>query len=63
VRLNTQELAVVTELHENRLHQPIVTITHQPGGTEYLTPLVVDLAHQTDEPQTRAIETIIEMRT
>jgi HD-GYP domain-containing protein (c-di-GMP phosphodiesterase class II) len=63
VRLNTQEQAVVTELHENKLHQPIVTITHQPGGTEYLTPLVVDLAHQTDEPQTRAIETIIEMRT
>lgn len=61
VRLNTQELAVVTELNQERLHQPIVTITHQPEGTEYLTPLVVDLAHQTDEPQPRAIETIITM--
>ncbi len=61
VRLNTQELAVVTELHQEKLHQPIVTITHQPGGTEYLTPFVVDLAHQADEPQTRAIETIITM--
>ena len=59
VRLNTQELAVVTELNQEKLHQPIVTITHQPGGTEYATPLVVDLAHQTDERQTRAIEAII----
>lgn len=61
VRLNTQGLAVVTELNQEKLHQPIVTITHQPGGTEYLTPFVVDLAHQTDEPRTRAIETIIAM--
>ena len=61
VRLNTQELAVVTELNQERLHLPIVTITHQPGGTEYVTPLVVDLAHQTDETRTRAIETIIAM--
>jgi len=59
VRLNTQELAVVTELNQEKLHQPIVTITHQSAGTQYPTPLVVDLAHQTDEPQTRAIETII----
>lgn len=61
VRLNTQELAVVTELNQEKLHQPIVTITHQPGGIEYVAPLVVDLAHQTDESQTRAIETIIAM--
>ncbi len=61
VRLNTQELAVVTELNQEKLHQPIVTITHQSGGTEYLTPLIVDLAHQTEAPQTRAIETIIAM--
>lgn len=61
VRLNTQELAVVTELNQKKLHQPIITITHQPGGTEYLTPLIVDLAHQTEAPQTRAIETIIAM--
>lgn len=61
VRLNTQESAVVTKLNQDKLHQPIVTITHQPGGTEYLMPFVVDLAHQTDESQARAIETIIEM--
>lgn len=61
VRLNTQELAVVTELHQEKLHQPIVTITHQPGGTEYPAPFVVDLAHQTGDPQVRAIETIMEM--
>jgi HD-GYP domain-containing protein (c-di-GMP phosphodiesterase class II) len=63
VRLNTQELAVVTELHQEKLHQPIVTITHQPGGTEYPAPFVVDLAHQTGDPQVRAIETIIAMDT
>jgi HD-GYP domain-containing protein (c-di-GMP phosphodiesterase class II) len=61
VRLNTQELAVVTELNQERLHQPVITITHQPGGIKYLTPLVVDLARQTDEPQPRAIERIITM--
>ncbi|OQW34677.1 MAG: hypothetical protein A4E19_17295 [Nitrospira sp. SG-bin1] len=60
VRLNTRELAVVTELNREKLHQPIVTITHQSGGTEYPAPFVVDLAHQTDEPQVRAIETIVE---
>ncbi len=59
VRLNTQELAVVTELNQEKLHQPIVTITHRSGGTTYPIPLVVDLAHQSDESQTRAIETIV----
>ena len=63
VRLNTRELAVVTELHQDKLHQPIVTVTHQPEGVEYATPFVVDLAHQTGEPQARAIETIIAMDT
>ncbi|MGE3978927.1 MAG: HD-GYP domain-containing protein [Nitrospira sp.] len=63
VRLNTQELAVVTALNQEKLHQPIVTITHQPGGTEYVTPLVVDLAQQVDESRTRAIEAIITMNT
>jgi HD-GYP domain-containing protein (c-di-GMP phosphodiesterase class II) len=61
VRLNTKELAVVTELNKEKLHQPTVTITHQPGGTEYPNPFVVDLAHQDNEPRTRAIETIVAM--
>jgi HD-GYP domain-containing protein (c-di-GMP phosphodiesterase class II) len=59
VRLNSQELAVVTELNQEKLHQPIVTITHQPGGTPYLIPFVIDLAHQPEGPQRRTIETII----
>lgn len=61
VRLNTKELAVVTELNQEKLHQPTITITHQPGGTEYPKPFVVDLAHQDNEPRARAIETIIAM--
>lgn len=60
VRLNTQELAVVTELNQEKLHLPVVTITHQPGGKEYTDPFIVNLADQIDEPQTRTIETIIE---
>jgi HD-GYP domain-containing protein (c-di-GMP phosphodiesterase class II) len=59
VRLNTQESAVVTELNREKLHQPIVTITHRPEGIEYRTPFVVDLAHQDGEPRVRAIDTII----
>ena len=61
VRLNTQEVAVVTQLHQEKLHQPIITITHQPGGTEYPAPFVIDLAHQDGDPQVRAIETIVDM--
>jgi HD-GYP domain-containing protein (c-di-GMP phosphodiesterase class II) len=59
VRLNTKESAVVTELNREKLHQPIVTITHRPEGIEYQTPFVVDLAHQDGEPRVRAIDTII----
>lgn len=59
VRLNTQEVAVVTELNQTQLHQPIITITHRPGGKEYPDPLVVNLAHQVDAPEPRSIETII----
>lgn len=59
VRLNTQEVAVVTELNQTRLHQPIVTITHQPGGNEYPDPLVVDLAHQPEASEPRSIETMV----
>lgn len=59
VRLNTQELAVVTELNQAQLHQPIITITHQTVGREYPDPFVINLAHQVDASQPRAIETII----
>lgn len=61
VRLNTQELAVVTELNQAQLHQPIITITHQAVGKEYPDPFVINLAHQVDASHPRAIETIISL--
>jgi hypothetical protein len=60
VRLNTKELAVVTDLNPTALHQPVVTITHEPGGAGYPTPIIVDLAHQEGQPPERAIETILD---
>jgi hypothetical protein len=60
VRLNTQEVAVVTELNQTQLHQPIITITHRPGGKEYPDPFVINLAEQVDADEPRSIETIIQ---
>ncbi len=59
VRLNTQEIAVVTELNQTQLHRPVVTITHQSEGTEYPSAFVVNLAHEHKEAQRRTIETIL----
>ncbi len=59
VRLNTKERGVVTTLNQETLHQPIITITHQPEGTTYPDPFTVNLADQPDGPQTRAIEAVI----
>jgi len=61
VRLNTQEVAVVTELNQTQLHQPIITITHGPSGKEYPNPFVLNLAEQVDASEPRSIETIIEL--
>ncbi|MBX3302771.1 MAG: DUF3391 domain-containing protein [Nitrospira sp.] len=61
VRLNTQEVAVVTELNQTQLHQPIITITHRPDGKEYPDPFVINLAHQDDASELRSIETIISL--
>lgn len=61
VRLNTREVAVVTELNQTHLHQPIITITHRPDGEEYPDPFVIDLAHQSDASEPRSIETIISL--
>ena len=61
VRLNTKERGVVTTLNQETLHQPIVTITHQPEGTTYPDPFTVNLADQPHGPQTRAIEAVIEL--
>lgn len=63
VQLNTRELAVVTELNQQKLHQPIITITHQSEGIKYPAPFVVDLSCQPGESQPRVIETIITMDT
>jgi len=59
VRLNTRELAVVTELNTTKLHQPVVTITHQSEVTTYPAPFVIDLAHQDDAPDARVIEAVL----
>ena len=61
VRLNTKERGVVTTLNQETLHQPVVTITHQPEGTTYPDPFTVNLADQPDGPQTRAIEAVIDL--
>ncbi len=62
VRLNTKELAVVTDLNPTRLHQPIVTVTHEPGGSTYPAPFTVNLSHQESQPPERAIDAVIEAR-
>jgi HD-GYP domain-containing protein (c-di-GMP phosphodiesterase class II) len=60
VRLNTKELAIVTDLNPSRLHQPIVTITHEPGGNGYPAPFVVNLALQGSQPPERAIDSVVD---
>ncbi|HSN05504.1 MAG TPA: hypothetical protein VLS44_10995, partial [Nitrospira sp.] len=60
VRLNTQEQAVVTELNPPSLHQPVVAITHNPGGDEMPTPLVIDLSNQATASPERAIATVMD---
>jgi HD-GYP domain-containing protein (c-di-GMP phosphodiesterase class II) len=60
VRLNTKEIAVVTDINPDTLHQPIVTITHTPGWTEYPAPFTVDLARQEDREPARTIESVID---
>jgi hypothetical protein len=60
VRLNTKEIAVVTDINPDTLHQPIVTITHKPGWTEYPAPFTVDLARQENQEPARTIESVID---
>lgn len=60
VRMNTKELAVVTSLNHERLHQPVVTITHKPSGEHYPTAIVVDLAHQEGQGEHRFIESVLD---
>ncbi|HEX2054977.1 MAG TPA: hypothetical protein VHF07_00695, partial [Nitrospiraceae bacterium] len=60
VSLNTGERAVVTVINSRKLHQPIVTITHDPEGSPYPVALVIDLANQDERARTRSIAGIIE---
>ncbi len=60
VRLNTNELAVVTNLNPSALHRPVVAITHNPEGEGYPLPLIVDLAHQEGQPRERAIDDVLD---
>jgi HD-GYP domain-containing protein (c-di-GMP phosphodiesterase class II) len=60
VRLNTGERAIVTVINSRKLHQPIVTITHDPDGIPYPVSLVIDLANQDERAQTRSIARIID---
>ncbi len=60
VRLNTKELAIVTDLNPSRLHQPIVTITHEPGGNSYPAPFTINLALQDAQPPERIIEAVLD---
>jgi HD-GYP domain-containing protein (c-di-GMP phosphodiesterase class II) len=60
VKRNTNELAVVTGLNTETLHQPVITITHKPEGIEYQPPIVVDLAQQEDQGHPRSIESVLD---
>lgn len=60
VTLNTAEVAMVTGLNEETLHQPIVTITHDAHGIECREPLVIDLAHQDTRESPRSIERVLD---
>jgi HD-GYP domain-containing protein (c-di-GMP phosphodiesterase class II) len=60
VKLNTGERAIVTVINSRKLHQPIVTITHDPSGAPYPVSLVIDLANQNEGARTRSIASIIE---
>jgi HD-GYP domain-containing protein (c-di-GMP phosphodiesterase class II) len=59
VALTTGERAVVSVINSRKLHQPIVTITHDPTGTPYIVPLVIDLANQDEQAPVREIASVI----
>jgi HD-GYP domain-containing protein (c-di-GMP phosphodiesterase class II) len=60
VKLNTGERAIVSVINSRKLHQPIVTITHDPAGVSYPVALVIDLANQDERAPVRSITGIIE---
>jgi HD-GYP domain-containing protein (c-di-GMP phosphodiesterase class II) len=60
LRLSTGEQALVTQLNPDKLHQPIVAITHQPDGSTYAPPLVINLGCQDTGTPQRAIESVLD---
>ncbi len=59
VSLTTGERAIVSVINSGKLHQPIVTITHDPSGQPYIVPLVIDLAYQDVEAPARGIRSVL----
>jgi putative nucleotidyltransferase with HDIG domain len=59
VSLTTGERAIVSVINSGKLHQPIVTITHDPSGQPYIVPLVIDLANQDAEAPPRGIRSVL----
>jgi HD-GYP domain-containing protein (c-di-GMP phosphodiesterase class II) len=50
VELTTGEQGVITDLHPDTLHLPIVTVTHDRTGAPLPSPCVIDLARQEGSP-------------
>ena len=59
VSLTTGERAIVSVINSGKLHQPIVTITHDPSGEAYIVPLVIDLANQDSEAPPRGVCSVL----
>ena len=59
VQLTTGERAIVSVINSGKLHQPIVTITHDPSGEPYIVPLVIDLANQDEEAPPRGVRSVL----
>lgn len=59
VSLTTGERAIVSVINSGKLHQPIVTITHDAEGQPYIVPLVIDLANQDEQAPARGIRSVL----
>ena len=55
VMLNTGERGIVTAINADKLHQPVVTITHGADGRPYPVSLIIDLADQDVGAPSRSI--------
>lgn len=59
VLLTTGERAIVSVINSKKLHQPIVTITHDPSGERYIVPLVIDLGNQDEQAPARGVRSVL----